>query len=81
MFISQLEALFKEPTQHKDSFEDSKYCSNNDAILRGGKKVAITRRADTDWTLIYRVKTSKVNRVQWNSAESLVRRFLAVIST
>lgn len=44
-------------TQHKDSFEDSKHCSNNYAVLRGGKKVAITRPPDTNRGFICKVMT------------------------
>lgn len=44
-------------TQHKHSFENSKYSSNHDAVLGGGKKVAIARRPDTNWSLVCKVIT------------------------
>lgn len=37
-------------TQHEHGFENSKYCSNHYAVLRGSKKVTIARRPDTNWT-------------------------------
>lgn len=39
---SQAETLNRKLTEHEHGLENSKYCSNHYAVLRGGKKVTIT---------------------------------------
>lgn len=45
-----VQTLNMDLTQHEYGFENSKYCSNHYAVLRGSKKMTITRRPDTNWT-------------------------------
>lgn len=86
MFIWQVQTSkllirqqYKEVTQHKDSFEDSKHCSDNYAVLRSSKKVAITRGPDTNWTFICNAITVKVYHKMSQSDRE--KHFLAFFNT
>lgn len=56
--------LNKKLTEHEHGLEDSKYCSDHYAVLRGGKKVAITGRPDTNWTQ-NKNKSKPQNKIIW----------------